>query len=98
MESENEKKRVVKIPVSYTQRYKNKLGKTAAPCEVSERFLRFEPRSSLTPGGDFMTLDVLTHDVDGNEKKLCRLILDRQDILNAVNAVKIEVWSPKPNA
>ena len=43
MDQENQN--VIRIPISHSQKYRNSLGKTAVPCEVSERFLRFSDES-----------------------------------------------------
>jgi len=70
-------------------RLKNKLGKGAVPCQVSERWLKFPAESAgHYGGGEFIFLEVMTFDKNEKQRKLCELVVTREDLLSAINGVK----------
>jgi hypothetical protein len=79
---------VIKLPITKSQRYRNKLGKLAAQCIVSERWLKFEQEYTSYGGNDLITLDVMTLDITESPRKLCQLILNRQDLEQALHKIK----------
>ncbi len=81
----NEK--VVKIPITYKQRKLNVLGDGHVPCEVSERWLQF-PDTAEDPR--WLPVDVMTMGSDDLPRKICELVLNKEDLLRAVNAIKYE--------
>ncbi|EPY2271303.1 hypothetical protein [Clostridium sporogenes] len=91
MDNEN----VIKIPISYSQRKINEMGKGYVPCEVSERWLQFDEKSALCEGGEFIGVDVMTLGSDEQPKKICNLILTREDIERALANVKPQKYYKK---
>ena len=82
-------KKIVKIPISPLTRYKNRLGKNAVPCVVSNRWLKFPVKSGgHFEDGEYISLDVMTLDKDEKPKKICELIVTRESLLSAINGVK----------
>lgn len=80
---------VIRIPINAMTRLKNKLGKGAVPCQVSDRWLKFPAESSGDWGeGAFIVLDVMTLDKNEKQRKLCELVVTREDLLSAINSVK----------
>ena len=83
-------------PDSFTQRRKNALGPLAVECQVSGRRLQFSPHSAILDRGEFITIDVVTvADVDtetGEDatrpKKICQLIVTRDELMNALSHVR----------
>ncbi|HBA71222.1 MAG: hypothetical protein A2X82_17660 [Geobacteraceae bacterium GWC2_55_20] len=81
--------KVVRIPINSMTRMKNKLGKGAVPCQVSDRWLKFPAESAGHFGeGEFITLDVMTLDKNERPRKICELVVTREDLLSAINGVK----------
>lgn len=81
---------VVRFPIRYPQRIRNKLGKFAAPCEVSDRWLKFDEIAMvLSDDTEFLGIDVMTLTAGGEkEKKLCRMYVDRRDLVKILERVK----------
>ncbi|AKA70151.1 hypothetical protein [Clostridium scatologenes] len=79
--------KVVKIPIDYKQRKINEYGQGYVPCEVSNRWLQFADESNLCQGGEFIGVDVMTLGSDEQPKKICQLIINREDIIRALNSV-----------
>jgi len=76
-------------PVYDFQRQKNKAGRHAAICIVSGRWLQFPERGGgPIQLGEPLQIGVMTKDRNGNDKKLCELIVTREDLLRAIAAVK----------
>jgi hypothetical protein len=82
-------KKIVKLPVSSWQRHKNKMGPGYVPCMTSERWLQF-PKESVGHfgGGEFIEIEVMTNGTDDKPKKLCNMIITREELTSALNAVK----------
>lgn len=82
-------KKVIRIPINSMTRLKNKLGKGAVPCQVSDRWLKFPAESSGHFGeGEFIVLDVMTLDKNEMQRKICELVVTREDLLSAINDVR----------
>lgn len=82
----NEK--ITKFPMSYSQRHKNMMGPLAVECQVSGRYLQFHEKSDILDTGEFVTVDVMAMpDGDAPEKKICGLIIKREDLLEALKHV-----------
>ena len=80
--------KVTRFPISGSKRRKNSLGKLAVPCQVSDRWLQFSKISSVLQDGDFVTLEVKTGGYSDRGRKLCELIVTREDLLAALENVK----------
>ncbi|AUN11581.1 hypothetical protein [Clostridium botulinum] len=83
---DNEK--VIKIPISYSQRKINEMGNGYVPCEVSERWLQFDNESISLRSGEFIGVNVMTLGSDEQAKKICSVILNIEDIKRALANVK----------
>ena len=69
-------------------RKRNRLGKRAVPCEVSDRWLEFPETSDSVPGlGDMVVVAVMTNAFTG-PRKLCDLTISREDLAKALANVK----------
>ncbi|EJO5347022.1 hypothetical protein NRP93_001088 [Clostridium botulinum] len=90
---ENEK--VIKIPISYSQRKINEMGNGYVPCEVSERWLQFDNESISLQSGELIGVNVMTLGSDQQAKKICSLILTRKDIERALANVKPQKYYKK---
>lgn len=81
--------KIVKIPISYSQRRKNILGHLAVECQVSGRYLKFHEKSSILQEGEFITVDIMSAPIEDDKKphKICELIITREDLLEALKHV-----------
>jgi hypothetical protein len=94
----NQANNVIQFPVSYSKQYKNRLGKQAVPCQVSDRWLRFNETSTVAPAGEFLVLDVMTGSVDTGSRKLCQVVFTRDALLEALSSVRpAQPESEKPS-
>jgi len=81
--------KIIKFPITHSQREKNQMGEGYVPCVVSERWLQFPNMSAgHYGGGEFIEISVMTRDSDKKPKKLCDLVITREDIIRAINWVK----------
>ncbi|WP_163581128.1 hypothetical protein [Gracilibacillus saliphilus] len=80
-------KKIIKIPISYDQRKINEYGDGYVPCLVSERWLQF-PETANNENN--IIVDVMTQTEGNKPRKLCELILSRNDLLRAIDSVEIE--------
>lgn len=79
----------IKFPTDSMKRLRNRLGKYAVPCVVSERWLQFPKKSGgHFRDGEFIQLSVMTKDQDDEPRKLCDLVVTREDLLKAIGFVK----------
>ncbi len=60
---------------------RNELGDRYVPCEVSSRWLQFPKKVTSQ---QYVIVDVMTRNSEGNPKKICELVLSKKDLLNAV--------------
>ena len=79
--------KIKRIPIKPSQIKKNSLGPLHVACQVSQRYLQFHPDSIHCQAGEFLTIDVMTElDID-KSRKLCSLILTREDLLAALENI-----------
>ena len=78
---------VIPFPIKSLQRHKNKAGRHAVLCIVSDRRLQFPKQASAClPDGEAIRLHVVTV-ISGKGRILCELIVTREDLLRAIAAV-----------
>lgn len=85
MEDHNEK--VVRIPITYSQRKINEMGEGYVPCEVSGRWLQFPDNVSDLR---WIPVDVMTIGSDSTARKICELVIGKEDILRAINSIEVD--------
>lgn len=70
-------------------RLKRKLGDFAVPCMITERWLQFSTQGSQRlHEGEYIMLWVMTRGADDQPKKLCELIVTREDLLAALELIE----------
>jgi hypothetical protein len=79
--------KVIRIPIRWKQRWRNRMGDRAVQCQVSNRWIQFPEGSSRNQGEDWMLVYVMTLDANEKPRKLCELVVTRQDILHALEHV-----------
>lgn len=82
-------KKVVPFPLSQYRRMKNHRDPRYVPCMVSGRWLQFPKESAgHFGGGEFISLDVMTETEPGVHRKLCDLVVTREELQRALDSVK----------
>ena len=79
--------KVTRFPIKAYQRWRNRLGKRAVPCMVSDRWLQFPEKSDRLKGGHFMFVDVMTRADGENARKICQICITKEDLLAALKEV-----------
>jgi hypothetical protein len=79
---------VTRFPINSTTRRRNRLGKLAVPCQVTDRWLQLGATSTIVAGAEFISLDVMTDSSDAR-RKICSLIITRADLENALSKVRL---------
>ena len=82
------KDNVIKLPIKYTQILKNKRGKYAVNCLLTDRWIKFADTSVRLDAGEAIILDVMEADADGNDVKVCQLVVTREELLEVLGRVK----------
>ena len=78
-----------KTPVTLSSMIENKRDKNAVSCIISERWLKFDKESISIGAGETFFISVMT-DVSGQPKKICRLAVTKEEILKALENVKLK--------
>lgn len=79
--------KIVKIPISHKQRKINEHGNGYVPCEVSERWLQFD---TVGTKNGLVAVNVMTKNDKGVKKKICQMVLNKDDLLRALNSVDFD--------
>lgn len=58
------------------------------PCQVSERWLQFPETATPLNNGDFMVVNVMTKNSEEKDRKICELVLTKQDLLKMLEQVE----------
>lgn len=87
-------------PTRYQRLHLAKLMEGRVDCEVSGRWLKFPTNAHQVQMGagtrEIMTVDIMTTNEDGKDRKLCELVLAREDLLQILNRMPVTPLSP-PN-
>jgi hypothetical protein len=59
-------------------------------CQVSNRWLQFPAEAHELREGTFLSVDVMTADSDGKPRKLCALVLVKEDLLDLLARVPVK--------
>jgi hypothetical protein len=79
---------VIRLPIKYTQILKNKRGKYSVNCLITDRWLKFEDTSVRMDVGEAVILDVMETDTDGNDKKVCQLVVTKEELLEVIKQIE----------
>ena len=76
-------------PYIFFHAAQNRMGKWHVPCMVSDRWIQFPKKSAgHFGGGEFIEISIMTHSYAKDQPaKLCDMIVTREDLLKAINAV-----------
>ncbi len=59
-------------------------------CEVSNRWLQMPEYGNESSDGTFLSINVMTTNVDGEPRKICELILLQEDLLTAIKMLPVK--------
>jgi hypothetical protein len=79
--------KIIQFPTKSKERRKNRLGKRAVPCLISDRWLQFAKDVHPLKDGDYVFLDVMTRANGEKERKICQLCVSKQDVIAAIEAL-----------
>jgi hypothetical protein len=82
------KENIIKLPISYLQMIKNRRGPYAVSCIVTDRWLRFSETSTKLDCGEACFIDVMTTNADNMDKKICQLIITKDELLDVLSRIK----------
>jgi hypothetical protein len=84
-----DKGKLIRLPVTRERKKRNMFGPYYVPCMVSSRYMLFPNKSGgHFNEGEYIDLSIMTETDDGKSKKLCELIVTREDILRAINSIR----------
>ncbi len=83
--------KIKQFPSGQLRRQRLNLRKYRVACEVSGRWLQFPEKSSKVSNKDLLVVNVMTLGNDDKEKKLCELVISRQDIIEMLNTISTEI-------
>jgi hypothetical protein len=61
-----------------------------AVCQVSNRWLQFPDAASSVEDHTFLCVEVMTHNSDEREKKICQLVLTKEDLLQILERIQVK--------
>ncbi len=86
------KGKIVRFPVTRERKKRNIYGPFYVPCVVSGRYILFPKKSDGFFGeGEYIGISIMTETENSQSRKLCEMIVTREDLLRAVNSVKSPV-------
>ena len=59
-------------------------------CEVSSRWLQFPDTATAFSDGTLMSIDVMTLGEDDQPRKLCELVLSKEDLIAMLDRVQVK--------
>ncbi|GJJ03439.1 hypothetical protein RugamoR64_39770 [Duganella rhizosphaerae] len=82
---------ITQFPGRAERRNRQNLKNGIVACQVSDRWLQFPDGASDVGGKGFMQVDVMTRGSDEQPKKLCELVLAKEDLLAMLAKIETEV-------
>ena len=84
-------RKIIPFPRGEKRRRNLALSKYRVPCQVSDRWLQFPKTANAFDNGDFLRVDVMTMGENEKERKICELILTKQDLMHMIQQVATSV-------
>lgn len=79
---------ITKFPSSGERRDSRNLKSGIVECQVSGRWLQFPEKVSEVGDKGFMVVDVMTLGIDETPRKLCEMILAKEDLIAMLVKIK----------
>jgi len=74
-------KNIIRFPRRSNDRKRLEAQKGKLSCEVSERWIKFPSASDKFEDIEYLSIDVMTRGSNDKDRKLCEIILDKQQLL-----------------
>jgi hypothetical protein len=81
---------VIRFPGGHLRRKRLDERQGIVRCEVSGRWLQMPSQAHQFDKGTYLAIDVMTKSGEGKSRKLCELVLLKEDILKAVAAIPVK--------
>lgn len=81
---------VTQFPSRHESRKRFRRNKNQVPCQVSARWLQFPKDAWAFPNGTFISIDLMTIGSDENPRKLCELVLLKEDLVEMLNKLEVK--------
>ena len=78
--------KIIRIPITYSERKKNQMGDGYVPCYISSRYLMIRGISEWDDKKVIM-FDVMTENDEGVSRKICEMAIDINDFNEALKKV-----------
>jgi hypothetical protein len=75
--------KIIRFPKTFHDRMRNIHGDGYVPCEVTNRWLHVNVN-----GGEYIDVNVMTGDAETESKKICHLVLKREEILRLADKIR----------
>ena len=75
---------IVRFPKRSGDRKRLEAKEGKLSCEVSERWIKFPSASEKFDDIEYLSLDVMTRGSNDKDRKLCEIIIDKQQLLKMV--------------
>lgn len=79
-----------RLDISAARKLKLTLATGKVECQVSGRWLQFPNNAPQFPDGAYFIVNVMTQSETGADRKLCELVVRKQDLEQAISQVHIE--------
>lgn len=80
---------VKRFPASAERRDRRNLNAGVVECQVSPRWLQFSKNATVVGEKGFMSVDVMTLSSDEQPRKICELVLAKEDLLAMLAAIEV---------
>jgi hypothetical protein len=77
--------KITRLPGMWRRRRQVDLRRGIVHCQVSGRRLQFPKYGSKLDEGTFLIIDVLSTNENGKTRKLCEVVLTKEDLLAVIN-------------
>ena len=81
--------KVVRFPGRPADRKRRDSNRGILRCEVSGRWLQFPDASDKFSDMEYLHLDIMTLGTDEQKRKLCELVLDKQQLLKMLSDLPV---------
>ena len=79
--------KIIRFPGAKKRRARINLNSRRVKCQVTDRWLQFPETASALADGTYVRIKVMTLDQTDKERKLCELVLLKEDLLTMLNRI-----------
>lgn len=80
---------IVRFPRRSEVKKRTEAAKGRLSCEVSERWIKFPSASHKFEDMEYLSLDIMTLGSNEQDRKLCEIILDKQQLLKMLQELPV---------